>query len=106
MQLFGEASQWASLVDVSKLPAPCSSKLRNSAQTECKSGSQLTVDMLPKDLAVWLGKQAGVTLTRTVRVEECAKGGSTKMRPALAPYSDGDVLMGNIKDSVTNDLYQ
>ena len=23
MQLFGEASQWASLVDVSKLPAPC-----------------------------------------------------------------------------------
>ena len=106
MQLFGEASQWASLVDVSKLPAPCSSKLRNSAQTECKSGSQLTVDMLPKDLAIWLGKQAGVTLTRTVRVEECAKGGSTKMRPALAPYSDGDVLMGNIKDSVTNDLYQ
>ena len=30
MQLFGEAGQWASLVDASKLPAPHSSKLRNS----------------------------------------------------------------------------
>ena len=30
MQLFGEASQWASLVNTSKLPAPHSSKLRNS----------------------------------------------------------------------------
>ena len=30
MQLFGEAGQWASLVDTSKLPAPHSSKLHNS----------------------------------------------------------------------------
>ena len=30
MQLFGEAGQWASLVDASKLPAPLSSELRNS----------------------------------------------------------------------------
>ena len=30
IQLFGEASQWASLVDTSKLPAPHSSELRNS----------------------------------------------------------------------------
>ena len=30
MQLFGEVGQWASLVDASKLPAPHSSKLRNS----------------------------------------------------------------------------
>ena len=30
MQLFGEAGQWASLVDASKLLAPLSSKLRNS----------------------------------------------------------------------------
>ena len=28
------------------------------------------------------------------------------MRPAPAPYSDGDVLMGNINDSVTDNLYQ
>ena len=34
------------------------------------------------------------------------EGGSTEMRPTLAPYSDGDVLMGNINDSVTDDLYQ
>ena len=40
MQLFGEAGQWASLVDISKLPAPHSSKLHNSTQTEYKSGSQ------------------------------------------------------------------
>ena len=30
MQLFGEASQWASLVDASKLPAPHSSELHSS----------------------------------------------------------------------------
>ena len=39
MQLFSEASQWASLVDVSELPAPCSSKLCNSTWTEYKSRS-------------------------------------------------------------------
>ena len=71
MQLFGEAHQWASLVDVSKLPAPCSSKLCNSAWTEYKSGSEPSVDMLLKDLAIWLGKQAGVTLTRVAKVEDC-----------------------------------
>ena len=72
MQLFGEAGQWASLVDVSKLPAPCSSELCNSAWTEDKSGTQLTADMLLKDLAIWLGKQVGVTLTHTAKVEEYA----------------------------------
>ena len=34
------------------------------------------------------------------------EGGSTETRPALAPYSDGDVLMGNVDDSVTDNLYQ
>ena len=34
------------------------------------------------------------------------EGGSTEMRPALAPYSNGNVLMGNVNDLVTNDLYQ
>ena len=28
------------------------------------------------------------------------------MRPTPALYSDGDVLMGNVDDSITNDLYQ
>ena len=34
------------------------------------------------------------------------EGGPTETRPTLAPYSDSDVLMGNINDSVTDDLYQ
>ena len=34
------------------------------------------------------------------------EGGSTETRSALAPYSDGDVLMENIDDSVADDLYQ
>ena len=72
MQLFGEAGQWASLVDASKLLAPHSSKLRHSAQTEYKFVSQLTVDMPLKDLAIWLGKYAGVPLTHVAKVEEYA----------------------------------
>ena len=132
--------------------------------------------MLLKDLAIWLGKCVGVTLTCTTKIEEYAvhalakmahsstsqlgkclhemvwtkdcldhqtrqlikstkldselsmislttqpsvmtssiivlppcdkEGGSTETRPTLAPYSDGNILMGNIDDSVTNDLYQ
>ena len=138
--------------------------------------SLLKAEMLLRDLAIWLGKYAGVTLTCTARIEEyavCAlekmahsstsqlgkhlhetawtkdclncqkrqliesmkldselsmispttqlfamtssivaqppcdkEGGSTETRPAPAPYSDGDVLMGNVNDSVTDDLYQ
>ena len=34
------------------------------------------------------------------------EGGSTELRPTLALYSDGNVLMDNVDDSVTNDLYQ
>ena len=176
MQLFGEASQQASLVDAGKLPSPHSSELRHSTQTEYKFVSLLKADMLLKDLATWLGQYAGVTLICTTKIEEytvhalaktvhsstsllgkhlhetaqtkdcldCRKrqliestkldpelliispttqpsattssvvaqppcdkeGGSTEMRPAPAPYSDGDVLMDNVDDSVTDDLYQ
>ena len=70
MQLFGEAGQWASLVDASKLPAPHSSKLRNSTQTEYKFVSLLKVEMLLKDLSISLGKYAGVNLTCTAKIEE------------------------------------
>ena len=45
MQLFGEASQWASLVNASKLLAPHSSELCHSTWTEYKFMSQLTADM-------------------------------------------------------------
>ena len=176
MQLFGEAGQWASLVDTSKLPAPHSSKLCNSTRTEYKFVSLLKAEMSLRDLAIWLGKYVGVTLTHAARIEEygvhalakmahsstsrlgkhlhkmartkdhldCQKrwliestkldselsmispttqpsamtssvvaqppcdkeGGSTETRPALALYSDGDVLMGNVDDSVTDDLYR
>ena len=34
------------------------------------------------------------------------EGGSTETWPVPAPYSDGDVHMGNVDDSVTDDLYQ
>ena len=175
MQLFGEASQWASLVNTSKLPAPHSSELHNSTQTEYKFVSLLKAEMLLRDLAIWLGKYVEVNLTHAARIEEYAaralakmahssasrlgnclhemartkdhlnrrkqrliksmkldselsmispttqlsamtssiiipppydkEGGSTEMRPAPALYSDSDVLMGNINDSVTDDLY-
>ena len=176
MQLFGEAGQWASLVDTCKLPEQHSSELRNSTRTDYKFVSLLTADMSLKDLALWLGKYAGVTTTRAARVEEYAtrvlaktahssasrlgkrlhetaqtkdrldrqkrrllestkldsdlsviaptnqpsamtstvialpyldnKEGATETKPVLAPYNDGDVLMGNVDDSVTDDLYQ
>ena len=79
MQLFGEASQWASLVDASKLPAPHSSELHHLAQTEYKFMSQLTADMPLKDLAIWLGKYAGVTLTHMAKIEEYAAHALAKM---------------------------
>ena len=176
MQLFGEAGQWVSLVNASKLLAPHSSKLRNSTWTEYKFVSLLKADMLLKDLAIWLGQYTGVTLTHADKIEEYAvhalaktahssaswlgkclhemawtkdcldrrkqqliesmkldselsmispttqlsamtssiiapppydkEGGPTETRPTLAPYSDGDVLMDNIDDSVTDNLYQ
>ena len=70
MQLFGEASQWASLVDASKLPAPHGSELRSSTRTEYKFMSLLKAEMLLRDLAMWLGKYAGVTLTHAAKIEE------------------------------------
>ena len=51
--------------------------------------------------------QLSATTSSVVAQPPCDKeGGSTETRPAPAPYSDGDVLMGNIDDSVTDDLYQ
>ena len=72
MQLFGETGQWPSLVDASKLLAPHSSELHNYTQTEYKFVSQLKVDMPLKDLAIWLGKYVGVTLTHAAKIEEYA----------------------------------
>ena len=79
MQLFGEASQWASLVDTSELPAPCSSELCNSIWTEYKSGSQPSAEIPMKNLAIWLGKQVGATLTHMVKLVEYAARAMAKM---------------------------
>ena len=84
MQLFSEASQWASLVDTSKLPALHSSKLRNSTRTEYKFVSLLKANMPLKDLAIWLGKYAGVNLTHTARIEEYAVHALAKMAHSSA----------------------
>ena len=51
--------------------------------------------------------QLSAMTSSVVAQPPCDKeGGSTETRPAPAPYSDGDVLMGNVNDSVTDDLYQ
>ena len=83
MQLFGDASQWASLVDASKL-LPCSSELHNSTQTEYKLMSQLTADMLLKDLAIWLSKYVEVTLTHGAKIEEHTVHALAKMAHSSA----------------------
>ena len=47
------------------------------------------------------------TTSSIIAPPPCDKeGGSTETRPTPALYSDRDVLMGNIDDLVTNDLYQ
>ena len=79
MQLFGEAGQWASLVDASKLPTPLSSELCNSMQTEYKFVSLLKMEMSLRDLAMWLGKYAGVSLTHAARIEEYTVHALAKM---------------------------
>ena len=51
--------------------------------------------------------QLSVMTSSIVTQPPCDKeGGSTETRCALALYSDGDVLMDNVDDSVTDDLYQ
>ena len=86
MQLFGEAGQWASLVDASKLPTPSGSELHNSTRTEYKFMSQLKADMPLKDLAIWLGKYAGVTLTCTAKIEEYTVCALAKMAHSSASF--------------------
>ena len=46
--------------------------------------SQLKADMLLKDLAIWLGKYAGVTLTHVPKIEEYAAHALAKMAHSSA----------------------
>ena len=51
--------------------------------------------------------QLSATTSSVVAQPPCDKeGGSTETRPTPALYSDGDILMGNVDDSITDDLYQ
>ena len=118
MQLFGEASQWPSLVDASKLPAPHSSAsqlgkhLHEMAQTQnCLDHQKRWLfesNKLDSELLVITPtNQLSVMTSSAIAPPPCDnEGGSTETRPAPSPYSDSNVLMGNIDDSVTNDLYQ
>ena len=53
-------------------PAPKGSEMQNSIQAVFKPGSQPPLEILMKDLAIWLGKQVGVTYTREAKLEEYA----------------------------------
>ena len=54
-----------------------------------------------------LTTQLSAMTSSVIAQPPCDKeGGSTETRPAPAPYSDSDILMDNVNDSVTDDLYQ
>ena len=54
-----------------------------------------------------LTTQPSAMTSSLVAQPPCDKeGGSIETRPAPALYSDGDILMDNVDDSVTDDLYQ
>ena len=79
LQLFSEAGQWASLVNASELPAPNGSEMCDSIQAIYEPGTQPLLEIPMKDLAIWLGKQAGVTYTHAAQLEEYATHALTKM---------------------------
>ena len=176
LQLFSEAGQWASLVNASKPPASSGSEMHDSIQAIYEPGSQPPLEILMKDLAIWLRKQVGVAYTCAAQLEEYAmhaltktahsnasqlgkhlhktanskdclehqkqqlvvskkldpellvqaltnqlsatsssavtpppyntERGSTEVWPAPAPYTNGNIHMGNVDDSVTDNLYQ
>ena len=50
-----------------------------------------------------LTTQPSATTSSVIAPPPCdMEGGSTETRPTPALYSDSDVLMGNVNDSVTN----
>ena len=75
---------------------------------DCKKRQLEMSKQLDIELSVLvLTSQPSATATLAIALPPYnAEGGSTEMRPKLAPYSDGDIHMGNINDSVTDDLYQ
>ena len=86
--------------------------LHKTAQTKdrlnCQKQQLLESTKLDSELSVITPtSQLSAMTSPTITPPPCdTEGGSTDMRPALTPYSDSDILMGNVDDSVTNDLYQ
>ena len=79
MQLFSVAGQWASLIEASELLVVSSSVMHNSIQATYEPGSQPPLEIPMKDLAIWLGKYAGVTYTHVACLEEYTTCALTKM---------------------------
>ena len=86
--------------------------LHEMAQTkdrlDCRKQQLIKSTKLDSELSIIsLTTQPSATTSSVVAPPPCDKeGGSTEIRPTLAPYSDSNVLMGNVDDSVTDDLYQ
>ena len=86
--------------------------LHETAQTKdrlnCRKQQLIESMKLDCELSmISLTTQPSATTSSVVTPPPCDKeGGSTETRPTPAPYSDSDVLMGNVNDSVTDDLYQ
>ena len=59
LQLFSKASQWVSLINLDDLLAPSGSELCKLIQAMYKPGNQPPLEILMKDLAIWLGKYVG-----------------------------------------------
>ena len=75
---------------------------------DCQKQQLVESSKLDSELSVIAPtNQLSVTASSTVAFPPCnPEGGSTNTQPAPAPYSNGDIHMGNINDSVTNNLYQ
>ena len=69
LQLFSEAGHWASLINANEPLTPSSSELHDLIQATYKPGTQSPSEILMKDLAIWLGKYAGMTYIHATCLE-------------------------------------
>ena len=85
--------------------------LHEMAKTKDHLGCErMWVEMLRqlnKELSVWAPtNQLSVTDFSVTPPPYNAKGGSTETWPVLAPYKASNIHMGDVDDSVTNDIYK
>ena len=81
---------------------------RTKDRLDCQKQWLIESTKLDSELSmISLTTQPSATTSSVIAQPPCDKeGGPTETRPTPALSSDGDVLMGNIDDSVTDDLYQ